>query len=117
MIMLIVAILLVGGELAAYLYITRRQRRMVGLGTLVRFFALAFADALLLRLLAAWLGGEAAGWVTLAEAVMWLAGIGLVVSFLLSLFFRWAMRTDITDIPGADKSEPPVGSDDTPMPF
>lgn len=113
----IVAVLLIGGEGFAYWYRTRRRLRTVGLWTIASAFVIAFADALLVRLLAGLLGGDVGGWPTLAEAVMWLAGLGIVISLLLAAFVRWTLRTEITDVPGADKGDEPVGRDDTPMPF
>ncbi len=117
LIITIVAVLLVAGEAFAYWYRTRRRLRTIGLLTIASFFALAFADALLIRLLAAMLGNDVDGWPGFSELVMWLSGLGLVAAVMLGLFVRWTLRADISDIPGADKREPPVGSDDHPLGF
>ncbi len=116
-IIMIVAVLLVVGEGFAYWYRTRRRLRTMGLLTIASFFAIAFADALLVRLLAGLLGDGVGGWPGFGELVMWLSGLGIVASVMLGLFVRWTLRTDITDIPGADKREPPVGNDDRPTGF
>ncbi len=117
MIITIVAALLIAGEIFAYWYRTRRRLRTVGLFTLACFFAIAFADGLLVRLLAGLLGSDVGGWPSLGELVMWLSGLGLVASVMLGLFVRWTLRTDISDIPGADKGDAPVGNDDRPVGF
>lgn len=116
-IIMIVAVLLVASEGFAYWYRTRRRLRTVGLFTIASFFAIAFVDALLVRLLAGLLGNGVGGWPGFGELVMWLSGLGLAASVMLGLFVRWTLGTDITDIPGADKGEPSVGNDDRPTGF
>ena len=110
----IVAVLLVVDEGFAYWYRTRRRLRTMGLLTITSFFAIAFADALLVRLLAGLLGDGVGGCPGFGELVMWLSGLGLVATLMLGLFVRLPLRPHITHIPGAGQSQPPRGNDHRP---